>query len=136
MFTFVKLQEYAEKNRPVIITDVVTKWEAYKKWNEADLIARFGDTRFRTDQPSKKGDKVMMTMADYFQYLHNIRDSDPIYMFDPGFGERGAALLGDYEVSSIFVVLLLCHIYFHLQDTCVLSRGFFQQSYDGGSPLF
>ena len=39
------LQEFREKyeipNKPVIITDIVKNWPAYKNWNIPDLLKRF-----------------------------------------------------------------------------------------------
>jgi len=39
------LREFYSKNKPLIITDIVHTWPAYKKWNKQYLIENFGDER-------------------------------------------------------------------------------------------
>eukprot|EP01087_Luapelamoeba_hula_P020468 TRINITY_DN698_c0_g1_i3.p1 TRINITY_DN698_c0_g1~~TRINITY_DN698_c0_g1_i3.p1 ORF type:complete len:697 (-),score=118.00 TRINITY_DN698_c0_g1_i3:17-2107(-) len=98
------VEEYAKKNRPVILTDVVTKWPAWinKSWTREALSKRFGNTLFRVDQTDDEGDKLHMKLKNYFEYAATNTDEDPIYVFCPYYGDRAPALLSDYEIPPHF----------------------------------
>lgn len=44
------IEEYDKKNKPVIITDIVPKWKAFKEWTKKNLLNRFKDEFFKTDE--------------------------------------------------------------------------------------
>jgi hypothetical protein len=46
------------------------------------------------------GKKLKMRFDDYVTYMKNNHDEDPIYLFDPSFGERAPTLLRDYTVPE------------------------------------
>ncbi|ELR19391.1 Fbox domain containing protein [Acanthamoeba castellanii str. Neff] len=98
------IEEYVKPNKPVILTDVVTQWPAWKEksWTREALIKRFPDTPFRVDQTDDAGQKLNMTLSDYFQYCSQTQDEDPIYVFCPLYGDRAPKLLEDYEVPPYF----------------------------------
>ena len=41
------VEQYERKSRPVIITDVVTRWPAYADWARDRLLRRHGAAKFR-----------------------------------------------------------------------------------------
>jgi hypothetical protein len=41
------VEQYERRNRPVVITDVVTKWPAFHAWSKENLLKRHGQTKFR-----------------------------------------------------------------------------------------
>jgi hypothetical protein len=98
------IEEYVKPNKPVILTDVVTQWPAWKEksWTKEALIGRFQETPFRVDQTDDDGQKLNMTLSDYFQYCSQTQDEDPIYVFCPLFGDRASKMLEDYEVPKYF----------------------------------
>jgi len=48
-------EEYEKKKKPVIITDIVKNWDAYKKWTKENLLERFGNEEFKTDEVNPHG---------------------------------------------------------------------------------
>ena len=91
---------FENPNRPVIITDLVTKWPAYQKWNRRYLLELYGDTVFSCghyDLPLKK----------YFEYSDAAErgaDDQPLYLFDKIFPrkDRAPGLAKDYDVPEYF----------------------------------
>jgi len=99
------IEEYDNKNKPVIITDALSHWKAKKEWTKENLIKRFGNLKFKTDEVDYyKQEKLYMMMSDYWTYAEQNHDEDPIYLFDDKFGEREGAneLLKDYEILPYF----------------------------------
>lgn len=88
-------REYEVPNVPVIITDVVTKWPAFGKWN----------TEFWRDT---HGSLVVhmagidLPMSDYLDYAQSTTDEAPLIVFDKRFGEKAPDLLQDFEVPLYF----------------------------------
>jgi len=85
--------EYESMNRPVIITDVVTEWPAFKQqlWSKANLERQYGDLVFKTG-------RWQMPMRSYLQYCSQTMEESPIYLFDNEYGETAPAMLQQYEV--------------------------------------
>lgn len=67
------VRDYAQKNRPVIITDIVSNWPAYKMWNLESFIK--SDREFRAE-------KVDLTYDRYLKYLKQCNEEAPLYLFD------------------------------------------------------
>lgn len=86
---------YGSPNKPVIITDIVTKWPGFDNWTKAKLLNSFGDVVFKTDQG------VPMTLRNYFTYAEQIREHNPMYLFDNDFAEK-TSLRQDYEIPKYF----------------------------------
>lgn len=76
-------EEYDKKNKPVILTDVVKNWPAYKEWHVEKLMKRFGNSPFKTDEVDIAAkEKLYLGFSDYIEYLKWNNDEDPIYLFD------------------------------------------------------
>ncbi|KND00751.1 uncharacterized protein SPPG_03865 [Spizellomyces punctatus DAOM BR117] len=90
--TFMK--EYGTPNRPVIITDVVTKWPAYGKWSTEYLLEHCGDKIFRAES-------VDIPFRDYVTYAEQCNEEAPLYLFDKKFAEN-TTLAEDYHVPLYF----------------------------------
>ncbi len=41
------VEEFAKKNRPVILTDIVSQWPAFQNWKCENLERKYGNTKFR-----------------------------------------------------------------------------------------
>ncbi|CAJ0831953.1 8519_t:CDS:2 [Entrophospora sp. SA101] len=74
------INEYAIPNKPVIITDIVTNWPAFKKWSLEYLVENFGDVKFRAEA-------IDIKLKNYIQYAKNTMDESPLYLFDKNFGD-------------------------------------------------
>ncbi|CAG8554871.1 18934_t:CDS:2 [Dentiscutata erythropus] len=86
---------YAAKNRPVIITDVVTQWPAFQKWTIKYLVEKYGDIHFRAEA-------INIKLKNYVQYSASTLDESPLYLFDKKFGEKCNGILEDFLVPEYF----------------------------------
>ncbi|CAG8456328.1 4864_t:CDS:2 [Ambispora leptoticha] len=90
------IAEYAKPNKPVIITDVVTKWPAYKKWTMDYLVEKWGDVVFRAEA-------IDIKLREYARYAANSNmDESPLYLFDKNFAEKCYGIENDYSVPEYF----------------------------------
>ena len=88
-------ETYEIPNIPVIITDVVTKWPAYKKWSREFLQSRFkGKDVLVGDAP--------MNFDSYLQYCDDQHDEMPLYLFDKYFCEKSPEMDEEYSVPVYF----------------------------------
>jgi hypothetical protein len=87
--------EYGFPNKPVILTDQVPTWPAWKKWNKADLIRRFEGQTFQVG-------RVEQTLDKYFVYCAQSQEEKPLYLFDNLYGEKYPDMLEDYVVPPYF----------------------------------
>lgn len=92
--------EFANLNLPVIITDIVDKWIAYKKWNMKSMVDRFANVVFRAES-------LDTTMKNYCSYSNKIEsrqvlDESPLYLFDKKFVESCPELGQEYAVPEYF----------------------------------
>eukprot|EP00741_Cyanophora_paradoxa_P009395 tig00000144_g9101.t1 len=94
------VEQYEKPNRPVILTDVVTKWPAFSgppdiRWTRENLLRRFGEARFDVSG-------YQMRLADYMAYADGTRDDQPIYLFDKAFAKKAPEMAGEYSVPEYF----------------------------------
>lgn len=88
-------EQYEIPNKPVILTDVVTKWPAMKKWSRAYLKKAFkGGMVLVGDQP--------IPFDSYCKYADTNTDELPLYLFDKTFCETAPKLAQDYTVPEVF----------------------------------
>jgi len=88
-------EQYGIPNKPVILTDQVPTWPAWKRWNKKDLIERFHGKTFQVG-------RVETTLDKYFIYCAESHDEKPIYLFDNLYGDKYPDMLDDYVVPSYF----------------------------------
>lgn len=86
---------YDAPGRPVIITDCVTEWPAFKQWDRGALVAAHGDTRFHAAGYD-------MRLRDYFHYIDTCSDDQPLLLFDKQFAAKAPALGEAYTVPPYF----------------------------------
>ncbi|KAJ3319403.1 hypothetical protein HDV06_006356 [Boothiomyces sp. JEL0866] len=67
------IEEYMIPNRPVILTDVVQNWPAYKKWDFEYLLTT--DFKYRAEA-------VDITFTNYHKYMTQCKEEAPLYLFD------------------------------------------------------
>ncbi len=92
------IEQYEKTNKPVVITDIVTKWPAFteKRWTRESLLRDHGDKKLYINAG------MSMTLKDFFKYCETVEEENPAYLFDPKFGEVCPQLLKDYEVPKYF----------------------------------
>lgn len=73
--------------RPFILSDPVKKWHCYRDWDEAQLLERFKDVRFRAEA-------VDWRLSNYVSYMNNNQDESPLYLFDKEFVEKMGVTVG------------------------------------------
>jgi len=85
------------KNKPVLITDVVKGWKAYKRWSLKDLESRYGDIDFQVGGNPMK-------MKDFFTYMEHpaLQDDQPLYLFDQYFEGDAPDIASEYMVPKYF----------------------------------
>ncbi|TPX35500.1 hypothetical protein SmJEL517_g02176 [Synchytrium microbalum] len=88
------IAEYGIPNKPVIITDIVTKWPAFEKWNEEYLLKQCGERTFRAEA-------IDLTMNEYLNYARQCHEEAPLYLFDKKFGDS-SSLTQDFTVPPYF----------------------------------
>eukprot|EP01138_Halocafeteria_seosinensis_P000852 gb/GECG01000875.1/.p1 GENE.gb/GECG01000875.1/~~gb/GECG01000875.1/.p1 ORF type:complete len:546 (+),score=65.82 gb/GECG01000875.1/:1-1638(+) len=87
-------------NRPVIITDLVTQWPAYRKWNRSYFLKHYSETIFSCGH-------FNLPLKKYFEYSDATEkgaDDQPLYLFDKLFPrkDRAPGLSQDYTVPEYF----------------------------------
>ncbi|GJP47702.1 hypothetical protein CLOM_g6874 [Closterium sp. NIES-68] len=86
--------------RPVIMTDLTEDWRARSCWGLDRLAEDYADVALKVSVAN--GRTVRMKLSDYRDYVAAQHDEEPLYVFDPKFGEEAPPLLGDYAVPPHF----------------------------------
>ena len=87
--------------KPFILTDIVSKWPAYTKWDIEYLLSQFpsGDATFQIEA-------VEWSLPTYIRYMSSNRDESPLYLFDKDFATKttadGIPLEKDYSIPETF----------------------------------
>ena len=89
------LTEYEKRNVPVIITDVVENWKAYREW-DLDYLRRAFES-----SPVIVGDAPMSFDA-YLVYCEQQHDEAPLYLFDKEFCDKAPSMSTEYSVPEYF----------------------------------
>ncbi|KAJ3028601.1 UNVERIFIED_CONTAM: hypothetical protein HDU68_001328 [Siphonaria sp. JEL0065] len=94
------IDEYDAPGKPVILTDVVTQWPAFGKWDMDYLEKTVGDIEFRAES-------VDLPFKTYAAYARHCRENGgsfeeaPLYLFDKYFSKR-TDLCNDFNVPEYF----------------------------------
>jgi hypothetical protein len=87
--------------KPFILTNVVEKWPAFKKWTIDYLLQQFpaSDATFQIES-------VKWSLPTYVEYMNSNRDESPLYLFDKDFATKATAssitLQEDYSIPETF----------------------------------
>ncbi|KAH9328894.1 hypothetical protein KI387_001002, partial [Taxus chinensis] len=84
----------------LLLTELANDWSAKHSWTVEKLVERYGEVAFHISQSNAK--KITMKLKDYVSYMQLQHDEDPLYIFDPKFGEGAPDLLKDYNVPHLF----------------------------------
>ncbi|KAI5061372.1 hypothetical protein GOP47_0023877 [Adiantum capillus-veneris] len=97
------LEEFAESydvKQPLLLCGLAERWPAMQNWSIDYLVEHYGKCVFKVGQNSNK--KILMCFEDYAYYMKQQHDEEPLYIFDPKFGEVAPSLVQDYEVPGLF----------------------------------
>ena len=72
--------------KPFILTDIVSKWPAYSKWDLDYLLSQFP-----SDDATFQIESVEWSLPTYVQYMNSNRDESPLYLFDKDFATKATA---------------------------------------------
>ena len=86
---------YALPQKPVILTDVVSTWPAFSKWNLDFFASRATDQLYRAES-------VDMTFQKYLDYMNQAKEESPLYLFDKFSLKNDPELSNDYKVPEYF----------------------------------
>ncbi|CAI7851278.1 unnamed protein product [Closterium sp. NIES-53] len=87
---------FERPGRPVIITGAISHWPALSRWQDREyLLSAAGGKAFACGP-------VDLSLDQYWRYADGVQEERPLYVFDPRFGEKAPALVGDYEVPEYF----------------------------------
>lgn len=87
--------------KPFILTNVVEKWPAFKKWTIDYLLQQFpaSDATFQIES-------VEWSLPTYVEYMDSNRDESPLYLFDKDFATKltanGTTLQDEYLIPETF----------------------------------
>jgi hypothetical protein len=97
-------KSYPEWGRPVLLKGVLAswKWPAIENWTPEKLCQRFKDKIYKIGEYNRRGQRVKMTFGNFFRYMKEQKDEEPMYLFDNAFGERVPEMLKDYSVPQYF----------------------------------
>ena len=94
------LSLYESKNRPVIITGIVTEWSAYKKWGNWEYLEeKSGNKTFRATSATASL-AAQFTLSQYRKYCESAKEEAPLYFFDRDFLKSIGSI--DYNVPEYF----------------------------------
>lgn len=90
-------KHFEQPGVPVVITDVVENWPAFRLWTRAGLDERCDDS------PLHAGG-FEFTLRDYFRYCDAVEghDDQPLYIFDKHFADKIPQLAEEYDVPEYF----------------------------------
>lgn len=64
------------------------------------LAAKYGACTFSVTKPGAATGHARMRMDHYCQYIAHQSDEEPLYIFDPNFGNTAPAMLDAYKVNT------------------------------------
>eukprot|EP01041_Mallomonas_annulata_P002453 gene2453-4766_t len=94
------LIEFEVPNLPVVLTNIVSQWPAYKLWNNEYLETCCKDIKFRTTSTTAPL-AATFTMSQYLKYKDQACDEAPLYLFDRDYAYIDN-LKNDFEVPCYF----------------------------------
>lgn len=75
-------------DRPFILTKPVKKWPVFSKWCQEALLDKYGDVAFRAEA-------VDWPLSTYIEYMKNVHDESPLYLFDKDFVQKMNLSVGE-----------------------------------------
>jgi hypothetical protein len=88
------LDEYAIPQIPVIITDAIENWQAYKTWDFQFFLDR------KTDRPYQ-AESLQMSFPEYHEYMSTTVEESPLYLFDKN-ALHDPDLTSSFQIPSYF----------------------------------
>ena len=99
--TEVFLDGYGYCGKPVVISDIVTSWKAFKLWTPRYLTKYFGGLDVSAMSTNGGSRFAKMTVSDYLVYMNDTDDEFPYYLANCQF-HLGTHLEKHYSVPEFF----------------------------------
>lgn len=91
------LNEYEERNIPVLIKGASSSWDAVRKWSDPRYLLEVAEgKRFRATSGAAPL-PASFTMDDYLNYCASSTEEAPLYLFDRTFATKCPQLLQDFD---------------------------------------
>ena len=97
------LQNYQQGNKPVIIKNIVKKWNDPSFWNWDKFYKSFKKTKFKIGEDDDE--KTVRTQLKYFfEYMKKNKDDSPLYLFEKDIGDKKEyrPILKNYSIPKYF----------------------------------
>eukprot|EP01061_Rhynchopus_euleeides_P041756 TRINITY_DN73001_c0_g1_i1.p1 TRINITY_DN73001_c0_g1~~TRINITY_DN73001_c0_g1_i1.p1 ORF type:complete len:500 (+),score=192.90 TRINITY_DN73001_c0_g1_i1:47-1501(+) len=89
------VEQYEKPGIPVVLTDLVTEWDAFKLWDWDYLLKSWGEQEFQCEA-------ARLTIGEFKAYCDKQFDDRPIYLFDSKFADTIPSIEGQYTVPKYF----------------------------------
>jgi hypothetical protein len=90
------IELYDRHHKPVIITDAIDSWGAMTKWTYQGFLQLYGDKVLRA------GSGIKMSVRNYYSYMENQCEANPLYMFDGKLPLRAPEMLQQFSIPEYF----------------------------------
>jgi len=92
------ITKYEAPGVPVILTGIVSKWQASTEWTREKLLQRFPDRLLRVSATRD------MTLKDYFDYVDQCDGTEerPLYLFDKDFCLKIPEMNDEFNIPKYF----------------------------------
>eukprot|EP01064_Diplonema_japonicum_P015072 TRINITY_DN2283_c1_g1_i1.p1 TRINITY_DN2283_c1_g1~~TRINITY_DN2283_c1_g1_i1.p1 ORF type:complete len:499 (+),score=77.50 TRINITY_DN2283_c1_g1_i1:77-1498(+) len=88
------VEQYEAPGIPVVLTDLVTEWDCFKKW-DPQYLSRWGDKEFQCEA-------AKLTLSEFSTYCEQQIDDRPLYLFDAKFVETVPEMGQQFSVPEYF----------------------------------
>ncbi|KAF9956058.1 hypothetical protein BGZ70_010042 [Mortierella alpina] len=95
------IEQFEEKNIPVVIRGVMEGWGACKNWNVETFLKKYYSQPFKVGEDDD-GNNVYVKMKYFLKYAQSdgLKDDSPLYIFDSGFVKRKLTAVQKRRISG------------------------------------
>ncbi|KAF9278507.1 jumonji domain-containing protein 6 [Mortierella alpina] len=95
------IEQFEEKNIPVVIRGVMEGWGACKNWNVETFLKKYYSQPFKVGEDDD-GNNVYVKMKYFLKYAQSdgLKDDSPLYIFDSGFVKRKLTPIQKRRISG------------------------------------
>jgi len=90
---------YGIPQKPVIITDIVKFWPAFKKWSLDFFLQR---DAIKEKEQLYRAEAVDISFPNYLRYMKQAKEESPLYLFDKFSLKQDSELAADFSVPTYF----------------------------------
>ena len=100
-----KVREKMRERKPFVLRGGTQGWPANEKWKFEQLVSSFPSFPFKTDkagEEEKDEENLEITLPNYLSFASQIKDKNPLYIFDDMKSEGVKRMKEDYKVLPFF----------------------------------